>query len=269
MTFDESTWIDTESDDEWILTEAEDEPLELDFHEGLRATLSEDWRNASSEQIDAMLESVTRGMTIAEAESFWNSVAKIGRQVAPVAGQVLGVAAPLIGGAIGGPAGAAIGNVAGRYAGQALGSLGAPASRPFTPVAPSASAQGMQPAPAPIAPPPATAPPPSTALPGGSSATAQLLSFLQNPQLIRSILGQLMGSAGQSTQPVGASGSGAPFGAFMNALGVLANQAAAAAAEDDSSEYLYDSEGHLLADPSSPEERAAVLLAELRATPLG
>jgi hypothetical protein len=249
---DTAEWLDAdfEDDTEWIIESADSAG---DHLEALRSALSEQWQNASPEALDALLQEVTRGMTLEEAENFWKTLGNIGRQIAPVAGQVLGVAAPIVGGAIGGPVGAALGGVAGRFAGQALGSFGRPG-----------------PSNAPARPAPRTAPRSAAPVPpGGSSATAQLLSFLQNPQLLQSILGQLMGAAGRGAQPVGASGASAPFGAFMNTLSVLANQAASeSVADSESTTYMYDEQGHLLGDPASPEERAAVLLQQLRASPV-
>jgi len=96
------------------------------------------------------------------------------------------------------------------------------------------------------------------------------MSLLQNPALLQSILGQLLGSAGSSSVPVGAQGTPAPFGGFMNALGVLANQAASEAqagfAQEDTQTipaYLVGPSGQF-ADPSIPEHRARALLERLQ-----
>lgn len=81
------------------------------------------------------------------------------------------------------------------------------------------------------------------------------------------MLGQVLGKAGHSSVPVGQQGASAPFGAFMNALSTLANQAAAEAnAREDSQgtpRYLLDKTGNFLCDPAVPEERAGVLLRQL------
>lgn len=291
MILEDVEWVDAgESDFESDTWEAgsdgsEDAPYEYrSVYEAIRPALGEAWQRAEPEQIEALLREATRHMTVEEAENFWSTLASVGKQIAPVAAQIAPIAGQVIGGIYGGPAGAAIGGSVGQFAGQALGSLAGtpqgPRPAPTPPMAPPSP-----PAPAPFAtplaalplnalppglgtvprPPVATAPVPQPVGGGGTSATTQLLSFLQNPQLLQSILGQLMGSAGRSETPVGNGGATAPFGAFMNTLGVLANQAASESlVESPNASYLYDSQGRLLADPNSPEERAAALLGHLR-----
>ncbi|MGB7292642.1 MAG: hypothetical protein WBD99_10760 [Thermodesulfobacteriota bacterium] len=169
----------------------------------------------------------------------------VGSKVGGVAAKALPVAAPIIGTAFGGPLGGAIGGTLGGLAGKALGGATAP-RRPGRP--------GAQPV--------------LGKIPAGSSATAQLMSFLQNPKLLQSVLGQVLGPAGRSSVPVGPKGAPAPFGAFMNALSNLANQAALEAnAREDAQEtprYLLDDEGEFKCDPAVPEERAQVLVEQLR-----
>jgi hypothetical protein len=238
-----------------------------DEYEAIRPLLAEGWRNADPEQIEALLENVTRSMTREEAENFWSTISNIGRSIAPIAGQVVGVAAPLLGGAIGGPVGASLGGTLGSLAGGALSSLG---GRPATPLRAPAVASPIR-APLPVAGALATAAPTLSLAPAPSATTAatsassQLLSFLQNPQLLQSLLQQLLGGAGGGAVPVGSAGAAAPFGAFMNALSVLAGRAAAEAeSESTDSSYLFGANGELIADPHSPDERAAALLEHLR-----
>jgi hypothetical protein len=96
--------------------------------------------------------------------------------------------------------------------------------------------------------------------------------LLQHPALLQSILGQILGQAGQGSVPVGSHGAAAPFGAFMNTLSVVANKAAAEAESatafesfEEMPEYLRDAGGNLrCADPALPESRAEALLAHLR-----
>lgn len=216
------------------------------------------YRSPAAYQAEAMVLRTMERLSPTEAEDFWKTIQNIGRQVAPIAAQVLPVAAPLIGTAIGGPLGGMIGGAAGQFAGQLLGG-GAGRPRP----APVGAVAGMVPGlaggilgvPSPL---------PS----GASSATAQLLSLIQNPALLQSLVGQLMGGAGGGTVPVGAQGTPAPFGAFMNAVGVLANQAASEAqtygGESESvPAYLVSPSGEV-ADPTIPESRARALLERLQ-----
>ena len=276
--FDESElWTEDEP------YESEDEGL-YDFEEAgddfeaIRPLLAEGWRNAEPEQIEALLESITRSMTTEEAENFWSTLSNIGRSIAPIAGQVLGVAAPLVGGAIGGPVGASLGGTLGSLAGGALSSLG---GRPLTPPrAPGAVSTIRAPLPAvasgvigamaggaipALSGALTTAAPASSATTAATSASSQLLAFLQNPQLLQSLMQQLLGGAGGAAVPVGSAGAAAPFGAFMNALSVLAGRAAGEAeSESTDSSYLFGANGELIADPHSPDERAAALLEHLR-----
>jgi hypothetical protein len=240
---------------------------------GLRAVVAPQYRALPIEHLESTLSARLATMTPEQAEDFLSVLGGLGKSIAPIAAQVLPVAAPLIGTAFGGPIGGMLGGLAGQYAGQAL--AGAAGGRPAQPrpPAPARPAAPAYPQPALGMPLAAPSPPPPPAVPGGASppTAMQLLSFLQNPQLLQSILGQVMGPAGAGAVPVGAAGTPAPFGSFMNALSVLANQAASEAesAEDQEAlpEYLVDSRGRPRCDPAVPEERAALLLQELRETP--
>jgi hypothetical protein len=234
------------------------------YHAVLRGAVAPEYRDLAPEELDALVADVLATLPAEDAEGFGSFLGKIGRAVAPIAAKVLPVAAPLVGTAIGGPAGAAIGGTIGRFAGQALGGAPAPLPAPLAAMAP-----------APVAPPPIAAPvaaPPQAVAGGaGGSAISQLLSLLNDPALAQSVAGQLLGGVGARTVPVGANGVPAPFAAFMNALSVLAGQAATEAAERygeadeaESTDYLRDELGSFVYDPAVAEERAAALLAQLR-----
>jgi hypothetical protein len=225
-------------------------------YELIREVLSPENASLTEQQINALLEDVLSGMSPEEAGGFWNTLKDFGKKAAPIAGQILPVAAPIIGTAIGGPLGGAAGGALGQIAGQALtgtASQKPPMSGPATQGTPFTQVQAPIPA-------------------GGSSATAQLMAFLQNPALLQSILGQILGPAGRSSVPVGQQGTLAPFGAFMNALSALANQAAvevnARITEQEDAEtipeYLLGNDGKPLCDLAVPEERAQCLLERLR-----
>ena len=62
------------------------------------------------------------------------------------------------------------------------------------------------------------------------------MALLTNPDLLKSLLGQVLGGAGESTVLVGPRATPIPFGAMMNALESLAAQAAIEAAETSEDE---------------------------------
>ncbi|MDN3514153.1 MAG: hypothetical protein NG747_07115 [Candidatus Brocadia sp.] len=216
-----------------------DEGFDKSYYETIRGVMAPEYRDLDPEDIDAMLEDVFAGMSPEEIESFWSTLGNIGKSVGSIAAKAIPVAAPILGTALGGPVGGAIGGAVGKLAGKALGGT------PGKPI-------GGQPSQVPG---------------GGSPAVSQLMSFLQNPALLQSILGQVLGKAGRSTVPVGQQGASAPFGSFMNALSTLANQAAAEANAGEDSQgtpsYLLDEQGNFLCDPAVPEERAQVLIEQL------
>lgn len=246
-------WLENWDEDfeEW-----EEFPEALYF-DVIRQVLSPEYQDLSDVEMEDFLQEVLGSMSPEEVEGFWSTVRNLAGNVLPIAGQVVGTA-------VGGPVGAAIGRGVGQLAGQALSR---PTTRPRpTPArppvgGPPAGAAAQRPAAAPAA-------SPSTAVPaGGSSATAQLMALLQNPALLQSILGQII-PGGRSSTPPAQESSPAPFGAYMNALSTLAIEAAMEAnrwgAGQETPAYLLDAEGNFLCDPAVPEERARVLLEQLR-----
>jgi hypothetical protein len=265
----------------WI--ESEEEPLDTAwwaggdgaYQAGVRSALAPEYRHLPAEEIDELVTGVMESMSPEDAEGLGSFLGKVGRAIAPIAAKVIPVAAPIVGTMIGGPAGAAIGQLAGQ-------AVGGPApvpvmAQPLPPPLPVAPAV-MTPAPvstvtAPATPTPTVAPAvPPPAPNTGQSAIAQLIALLQSPACLQSLAGQALGPAGAKTVPVGPESLPAPFPAFMNALSVLAGQAAmeaaeryGEAAEEESTSYLRDASGSFLYDPAVAEERAAALLAQLRA----
>jgi hypothetical protein len=107
--------------------------------------------------------------------------------------------------------------------------------------------------PAPTPTPPVAEPTPSTP----NSASGQLAQLLQNPVLQQAIAAI---ASGQS----GATASGVPAGALLGALGTLATEAAyEAELQDGADGYLRGPDGRWIVDPSSPAERAALVLGRL------
>jgi hypothetical protein len=269
---DVEAWLES-ADGSWVESDdgLQDAPwfgAESAYHDALRAALAPEYRTLPTEQLDALVAGAFESLSPEEAEGLGDVLKGLARAVAPVAARalpalaplaakVLPAAAPIIGTVLGGPAGAAAVSALSQFAGQMIGGVAPP---PGAPVMPS-----MAPAPA-----------GAVAAPGGAdaggSAITQLLSLLKSPELLQSLLTQLLGNAGARAVPVGPEQVPATFGAFMNALSVLANQAASEsvawygdATEAESGEYLRDDHGSYLYDPAVPEERAAALVAHLRA----
>ena len=235
------------------------------MYNSLREILKPEYRNLSDADLQILLQQVLGGMSPEEVEGFWDTLKDVGKAALGVAKQVAPTLLPMAGGAlgtlVGGPVGTAIGSKLGQMGAQLLAPQkpGAPQAAPSAAVAPGAI---PQPAVAP-APPAAAAPVP----PGGSSATAQLMALLKNPDLLKSLLGQLLGGAGESTVEVGPGATPIPFVAMMNTLESLAAQAAIEAADtmgDDQSVesmgYLQDGTGNFVVDPANPDERAQRVL---------
>lgn len=244
------------------------------YLEASRAFLSPRYQRLQDSQLAGLLLGAIEQMPPMEQDAFANLSMQyagenffqnIGRGISQVASKALPyvapiaqIAAPLVGTAIGGPVGGAIG-------GQLAGMLGKVAN-------PTRPQPGRQPR---LASPPqrlqaAPPPPPAQPAPNLNPAAAQLMALLSNPQLIQSLLGQVLGSAGNSATTVQA-GNGAqtiPFGAMMNTLSELAQRASEEAIYTGSLEsdnYLMDSIGaYTIEDPSNPMQRADAVMALLR-----
>jgi len=270
---------------------------ESSYHAGVRSALAPAYQGMSSEEIDDLVDRVMESATAEDAEDFGSFLSDLGRAVAPIAAQVLPVAAPIIGTAIGGPAGAMVGQAVGQYAGQALAGgtqqqrPAAPAApRPATPMTyapPPAAYTAPKPAPPPaalpaprpvaqpvqpvVAQPVASAPTTPAPAPATPSVLAQLIALLDSPALRQLLAGQVLGNAGVQAVPVGPESIPVTFPTMMEALSVLAGSAAESAprygesTESESTAYMRDASGQLVYDPAVPEERVAALVAQLRA----
>jgi len=205
-------------------------------------------------------------------KKFGKGVVRIGKKALPVVGKIAQIAAPVVGTVFGGPAGAMlgskIGNIVGKVTqiGKATKGLGALFGGGRPPQPAFIQRPQFQPQPQRI--------PHNTALNGNQQllqrsqpAANQLLGLLQNPALLQSLLGQVLGGRSQGTvrmaTPNQGGASNIPFGAFMNLLGQLSTQAAIEANGhiEDEPTYLYDSQGEFaIEDPASNEARAEHLL---------
>lgn len=238
-------------------------PVNFSVYNSLREVLKPEYRNLSDRELRTLLQQVLGNMSPEEVEGFWDTLKDVGQAALGVAKQVAPAILPAAGGAlgtlVGGPVGTAIGTKIGQMGAQMLANQpSAPAAAPPPPPVPGAIS-ASQPAAA------AQAPPGAAPIPAGSSsATAQLLALLKNPDLLKSLLGQLLGGAGESTVFLGPRATPIPFGAMMNAVESLAAHAALEAAgdwgEEASTGYLQDDSGNFLADPANPDERAQRVL---------
>jgi len=220
-------------------------------YEVIRQIISPEFQGVSSQELENIVDNVLSEMSPEEMENFWKTVKSIGQSVGNILPQVLPLAGSVVGGIYGGPAGAALGGSVGSMAGNLVGN------------AVSQNKQKKRPSIQRIL--------SSTTIPPSSSASTQLMSFLQNPQFLQSILGMALGSKAKKTIPVGSQGAKAPNGAFLNTLIQLAVKALGESSSKyegevlESVEYLYDSGGNLLCeDIASPEERSMALLENIK-----
>ena len=240
-------------------TEADDTE---DIASGLAAILGPRGLNMPPEVLERHVTGLLGRLSPADSENFTNALKSVGKfatsnEVRGFAAAALPIAGTAVGAAFGGPIGASLGGTLGGAAAQAV-APGRPTAR--------AAASG------PVAMPTASAAPaaPSSAQ-GGSAAAAQLLSVVQNPALLSSLLALVMGQNGKTSVPLSGSGMEIPVGAMMNLIGTLANRAAEDAEEiltahgDAIPDYLFDEGGCLACDPAVSSQRADALLRVLAA----
>lgn len=241
-----------------------------DLADVLRSSLRQEYAEASDEEMSDALENILDSMSAAEAVNFGSAFNKIGRSASrlasdPAFAQIVRVAAPIAGGAlgsvIGGPVGTALGSQLGNLAAKALPAP--PAPRPVLPVTapvpsapvltapipaaalPSAAAVSPPDIPPPlVATPPAAAPAssavtsvPDTPLPGsarassvagGSAAAAQAFVLTQQSEFLRGLLATALGRHGR--QQI----SGVPVAQLLTLFSQVIGQAAA-----DADELMY------------------------------
>lgn len=214
--------------------------------EGLRSALRPEYAGMPAADLEQLIEGAIEELPEGSAENVLGALGSIGRTVAPV----LQKAAPAMaqgaasGATVGGPWGAVIG----AGAGLASSAMSGAARRP-------AAAAGAAPAPATAA-----------TLPGGQGAAGTLLSLMQNPAVQQALMSQVMGAAG-APSVTAATGAQIPRGAVNNLLMQLLASASEALDESDEAadeSYLRDRRGAYVADPASPEQQAAVVLAHLQ-----
>jgi len=214
----------------------------------LREYLDSDYARLSDQKIETLMQS--QGMDAEAMEGFFDDLKKVATSVGQVAlkaaPSVIGVAAPLIGTAFGGPIGGMIGSSLGSLAGGAL-----------------ASATGQK--------------PPSGGggagggigqllgglTGGGSPAAGNLLQSLLKPQTIQALGSMALGGLGKDTVPVG--GQNVPVGGFLSMLKTFIGNAEAeynaaqAAADSALPEYLRDYAGMPAGDTANDQLRAQKL----------
>lgn len=184
-----------------------DDPADLS--DVLREALSEEFGDATPDDLDDALLNMLESMSAAEAFNFTKAMQQIQKGAAtvladPKFGSVVRTALPAAGGAagtiIGGPVGTAVGSSLGSAAAKAL-----PAARTKQPGAATPSRNAT--------------------VSDGSAAAAQALVLTQQPEILKSLLAVAMGETGRKTI------NGVPVTAVMNMLSNIFGQAAADADE--------------------------------------
>ncbi len=249
------------------------------YYEAVKNVLGEEYTDISNEEIEYLLEDRFATMSAEEIESFWKSVSntfkKVGKTalkalpaVAPIAGKVIGgavgsVVAPGIGTALGATLGGQLGNLAGAAAGKASQSKSPSRKAQQRPqkVQSKHQSQRMQQR-IPFTKKHNISRSPKAT---GKPAVNQLMTLMNNPSFIKTVLGQVMGKPGNNSIFIATHGESkeVPFGAFMTALSELAERAAIEANQgkfqDWSASYIQDEKGEYVCDPASAEERTEVL----------
>lgn len=236
------------------------EAADLSPYDMVRHVLKPEYTRLSDAEIDELLRSILGRLSSGEVEGFWDTLRSVGKSIAGVAQQVAPAVLPIAGGAVGSLMGGPVGTAIGSQLGQMGTQLISGSQRPSTvPPRPSPTST--------VPPAPGAAPLP----PEATSAAAQLISLIQNPALLQSLLSQVLGGAGKATVQAGPNATPIPVAGVLNALEFLAAQAASEAAYDQGEEeslesagYLQDGSGNFLVDPANPDERAQRVLALLQ-----
>jgi hypothetical protein len=214
----------------------------------LREYLDPDYARLSDRRIEVLMES--QGMDAEAMEGWFDDVKKVASSVGQVAlkaaPSVIGVAAPLLGTAFGGPIGGMIGSSLGSLAGGALAS----ATGQKQPAGGGGVGGGIGQL--------------LGGLTGGGSPSAgNLLQNLLKPQTIQALGTMALGGLGKDTIPVG--GQNVPVGGFLNMLKTFIGNAEAeynaaqAAADSALPEYLRDYAGMPAGDTANDQLRAQKL----------
>jgi len=266
MTYEAEVWM--ESANGYIpLTESYDyESIGFEsspiFYESVRVMLDDQYGMLSDEQVSLIVHEAKHQMTAAEFKFFKKIGAKIGkglkkfgkkaikfgRKALPVIGKVAQIAGPIVGTIFGGPAGAKLGAKIGGLVNKGAGFLSKLGKGRMPRISSNIKLAGA-----------------ANLLAPKQPATNQLLGLLQNPALMQSLLGKVLGGSGavQMATPRRGGQSNVNFGSFMNLLGQLSTQAAIEAngQADQAPTYLQDQYGNFLTENiHDEEERAEVLL---------
>jgi hypothetical protein len=264
----------------------------------VRRVMGEHRLHLDDDALESVLEELFPDSDPAHVESFFGSMQRFGKEVAPIAQRAVpgAVQGAMTGASVGGPYGA----LAGLAIGATTGALSAPQgpAKPVAPATPTAPVPPpIMPAPPPTtmpAPPPTTmpaplpttmpaplpttmpaplpttmpAPPPTTAAttpnpPMAAKAAEALLAIITNEATINALQAYLLQTLGRSTVTVG--DKQVPPAAFANAIAEFAAIAAEnAMATEATTDYLYGDSGWPRGDLASPLERAEILLSDLR-----
>jgi hypothetical protein len=240
--------------------EIEDDAVEVssETYPEIRQILAPEYRDASSEEIEAIIEDAFgEDISAEELEEYLEGLDSLLSQ-----GLSLGGAA--LGGMLGGPIGATLGKAAGGAAAKGIGYLTSKGKRrrrkpkvsrkrriKQSRQRPQIAKRGLRKGRRPTS-------------PRTSTAAAQLLQMLSKPNVMKILTAIAAGQAGQKSFRI--AGRSVPVGAIPNVISTLANQVAeeyqAIAPLDGEAfpEYLLDADGEFLVDPAVPEERAQLVM---------
>jgi len=234
------------------------------FYESIRVMLDDQHGMLSDEQVGLIVQEARQQMTAAEfkflkkigskigkgLKKFGKKVVKFGKKALPVVGKIAQIAGPIVGTVFGGPAGAMLGSKIGGLINKGAGVL-------------SKLGKGRRPK-----------IPSNIKLAGATNLLApkqpaanQLLGLMQNPALMQSLLGKVLGGRGtvQMATPRRGGQSKVNFGSLMNLLGQLSTQAALEAngQMEETPTYLQDQHGNFLTENIHDEEERAEILLEV------
>lgn len=233
---------------------------------GLKDNLGEEFQHMSEAEFESLIMEVTADMNPEEVEAFVDSMGEIfgwiKRKVSKAAkwvGKNLGKVGAVAGGAIGSIIAPGVGTKIGAMLGGQLGKLVGKKSLSALKRSIKRSRRFIKKRIRNI---------PKGRRRGNNTSTKQLMALVKNPQFLKSLIAKIMGSKGEAVQlDIEGTSKSIPFEAFMQTISYLALQAIEENREDSFGEsipdYLIDSDGQYMIDPSSESERAAHLLALL------
>lgn len=249
--------------------------MRREYLDSIRGLLAPQYRHMGDSQVAELLRNSFENMSHAEQEAFAafslqnaqeNFFSDIGRGLSQFARAAPGIlrtvapiaqtALPIVGTLVGGPAGTAIGGALGGLLGNLAGGGNSGNTNQKMPRHSPLPQTGLQ----------TVGQPQVPTNPSVNPAAAQLMSLLNNPQLIQALLGQVLGRVGNGSASAQTTTQQTPipFGALMNTISELAERAAEESIQTGSyasESYLMNGVGqYRVMDPSSREQRADAVM---------